>query len=311
MSKPLISVVMSVYNEREEWLRAAIDSILGQTYTNIEFIIINDCPECDENIRILKEYAEKDSRVKLIFNEMNLGPAKSRNKGFSAAQGELIAIMDSDDISHADRLEKELAYMQESGCDIVSAYMNDIDEDSKITLQNKARNYSHELLERVMRYDFSIAHAVILMKKKVPDVLHGYRDVVTPEDYDFVVRAMNKGYHIGACRHVLYDRRIKQNSISRSRAVEQLLLAEYIRKHFDGIENCDIAAEARRIHGTVPEKAEERYKKSLEYIRKAAASGTVKAVLYMLKAAFTSRYAWTNIRRMIQIRALRFKYRKG
>ena len=311
MNKPLISVVMSVYMEREEWLRAAIDSILNQTYTNIEFIIINDCPECAENIALLNEYAQKDSRIKLIFNEQNLGPARSRNKGFALACGEYIAIMDSDDISHADRLEKELCYMQESGCDIVSAYMNDIDEAGTITLRNKARIYSPRLLERSMRYNFSIAHAVILMKKQVADTLEGYRDIITPEDYDFVVRAINNGFSIGACSYVLYDRRIKQTSISRSRAVEQLLLAEYIRHHFDDIESCDIVAYAQKIHGTIPEKAERNYKRSLEYIRAAAASGTLKAILLILCAAFTSKYAWINVKRMIQIRIVRFRYRKG
>ncbi len=108
-----ISVVMSVYKEPIEWLRQSIDSILQQTFTNFEFIIVCDNPFYDECIDVLKDYSEKDSRIKIIVNEENIGLTKSLNKGLNIARGEYIARMDADDISMPLRFEKQVKFMDE------------------------------------------------------------------------------------------------------------------------------------------------------------------------------------------------------
>ncbi len=105
----LVSVIMSTYNTEEEYLRAAIESILEQTYKHIEFIIIDDC-STDASREIIGSY--QDDRIRLICNETNLGLTKSLNKGLKAAHGEFIARMDSNDISLPDRLEKQVALMR-------------------------------------------------------------------------------------------------------------------------------------------------------------------------------------------------------
>jgi glycosyltransferase involved in cell wall biosynthesis len=79
---------MSIFKEPKEWLIQAIDSILNQTFTDFEFIIICDNPEYKEGISIIENYSKKDERVKLIFNQTNLGLTKSLNIGLSLAQGE-------------------------------------------------------------------------------------------------------------------------------------------------------------------------------------------------------------------------------
>ena len=110
---PKISVVMSVYNEPVEWMKQAIDSILNQTFSDFEFIIINDKPDRVENKQLLDEYASKDPRIVIITNEQNIGLTKSLNKGLLIAQGEYIARMDADDISFNDRFEKQVRLMDE------------------------------------------------------------------------------------------------------------------------------------------------------------------------------------------------------
>lgn len=100
-----ISVVMSIYNENIDEIKASIDSILNQTYENIEFIIILDNPtRLDINV-LLTEYQKNDTRIKVIYNQKNEGLALSLNKGLEIATGEYIARMDSDDISLQDRLK--------------------------------------------------------------------------------------------------------------------------------------------------------------------------------------------------------------
>ena len=103
---------MSVYKEPLEWLHQSIDSILGQTYSDFEFIIICDNPNYEEGIELLKNHANKDSRIKLLFNEANIGLTKSLNRGLDIAQGEYIARMDADDVSFPDRLANQIRFME-------------------------------------------------------------------------------------------------------------------------------------------------------------------------------------------------------
>ena len=102
----LISIAMTTYNG-EKFLRGQIDSILNQTYKDIELIICDDCSK-DSTREILKEYEKKDSRVKLFFNEQNLGFKKNFEKAISLCNGEYVALSDQDDVWELNHLEKLL-----------------------------------------------------------------------------------------------------------------------------------------------------------------------------------------------------------
>lgn len=116
-----ISVIMPVYNG-EKYLREAIDSILNQTFSDFEFIIINDC-SADSTEDIIKSY--DDSRIIYIKNEENLGVAETLNKGLEIAKGEYIARMDADDISLPTRFEKQVNYMENNlSCMLCGSNMN-------------------------------------------------------------------------------------------------------------------------------------------------------------------------------------------
>jgi glycosyltransferase involved in cell wall biosynthesis len=108
MSKPLVSIVMAAYNE-EKHIREAIESVLSQTYTHFDFIIIDD-GSTDSTKSIILSY--KDDRIRLICNEQNLKLIDSLNKGLSIATGKYVARMDADDICLPERLEKQVAYME-------------------------------------------------------------------------------------------------------------------------------------------------------------------------------------------------------
>jgi len=108
MITPLVSIVMAAYNE-EKYISEAIKSILNQTYTNFEFIIIND-GSTDQTESIILSY--QDKRIKYLKNEKNLKLIESLNKGLSVANGKYIARMDADDISSSIRLERQIAFME-------------------------------------------------------------------------------------------------------------------------------------------------------------------------------------------------------
>lgn len=107
---PSITVLMSVYNG-ERYLREAIESILNQTFSDFEFMVIDD-GSTDKSWPILAEYAEQDSRLVLIRNQENIGLAKSLNKGLALARGKYIARMDADDVSMPQRFEKQVVFLE-------------------------------------------------------------------------------------------------------------------------------------------------------------------------------------------------------
>lgn len=106
---PLVTVYMPVFNA-VPYLSQAIDSILNQSYSNFEFIIVDDA-STDNSWKIIKAYARKDSRIVPIKNHINLGVSLSSNIAISKAKGKLLARMDADDISFTDRFEKQVNFL--------------------------------------------------------------------------------------------------------------------------------------------------------------------------------------------------------
>ena len=105
---PKVSVLMPVYKTDEKYLREAIESILNQSFTDFEFLILDDCPQ-DDREEIVKSYADK--RIKYSKNPHNMGITPTRNKLIDMAKGEYLAVFDHDDISLPTRFEKEVSYM--------------------------------------------------------------------------------------------------------------------------------------------------------------------------------------------------------
>ena len=108
MKKIEVSVVMSEYNTKEEYLCTAIESILNQTFKDFEFIIVDDCGKNDLD-EIVKKY--NDSRIKIVKNDKNRGFVYSLNHGIKQAKGKYIVRMDTDDISDKRRIEKIYNYI--------------------------------------------------------------------------------------------------------------------------------------------------------------------------------------------------------
>ena len=106
---PHVSILTPVYNTRPEQLREAMDSMLAQTFTDFEFLILNDCSTDPQVEEVVKSY--HDPRIVYAVNERNLGISGSRNRLLDMAQGEYLAVMDHDDFSFPSRLEKQVAFL--------------------------------------------------------------------------------------------------------------------------------------------------------------------------------------------------------
>src|SRR4051794_24772902 len=107
---PPISVLLAVYNGGR-YLRAAVDSILTQTFTDFEFIIIDD-GSTDGSLATLREFAQRDPRINLV-SRPNKGLTVTLNEGIALARGEFLARMDADDIALPQRFEKQIAYLRD------------------------------------------------------------------------------------------------------------------------------------------------------------------------------------------------------
>lgn len=110
---PLVSIIMPSYNS-EKYLSESIESVLNQSFSNFEMIIIDDC-SADNSVSVINYYSKIDSRIRLVELFKNSGAAVSRNAGISIAQGRYICFLDSDDLWLPGKLERQLAFMEQIG----------------------------------------------------------------------------------------------------------------------------------------------------------------------------------------------------
>ena len=241
MNKELVSVVMSTYNEPEEWIRKSIESILNQTHINIEFIIVCDNPNNFKLVNILNEYKNNDKRIVLIINKENLGLSKSLNKAIKLASGKFIARMDSDDIALENRIDVQLNYLKDYNLDLIGSGVSCIDENEcEISNLNNFPINDKKVRSKVI-YNNCIPHPTWIGKSIVFKDNKGYREIPYAEDYDFILRALEKGYKFGNIDSILLKYRIRSSSISNKNGLKQFLVSRYLVKLFkQNIINSDI-----------------------------------------------------------------------
>lgn len=231
----LISVLMPTYNV-ERFVGEAVESILNQTWTNFEFIIVDDC-STDRTYDILKKYAAKDSRIHLFRNEINSKICKTLNKALSHAKGQFIVRMDGDDISQPDRFEKLYDFLQDHpNVDLVGSNTITIDEAGK-ELGRKAYLLHDRAIQMGNRYMTSIAH-IWMARKKVYDILKGYRDIPYAEDFDFLLRGELQGFHYANVEDYLYSVRHRNGNTVSTNGLVQRKTANYVKKihHYERID---------------------------------------------------------------------------
>ena len=131
MRPELVSVIMPTFNA-SRYLADSIESILSQTYTNLELLITDDC-STDDTRNILKEFSERDKRVKVKYLKENSGPGVARNRSIERAKGRYIAFCDCDDRWMPDKLERQIAHMRKHDCALCSSSYLICDENDKIT----------------------------------------------------------------------------------------------------------------------------------------------------------------------------------
>lgn len=214
---PKVSVIMSVFNG-EDFLRETIDSILNQTFTDFEFIIIND-GSTDSTRMILESY--NDPRIRL-FNQENAGLTKSLNNGIDKTKGEYIARQDSGDMSGPQRLDLEVKFMEDHpDVGLVGTCSKIINKDGKFLKSWKLPN-GHEKISKMLLNGNCFLHGSVLFRKECVATVGRYREKFEyAQDYDFWLRISEK-YKVENIDKELYKYRLDTDAISREKITEQL-----------------------------------------------------------------------------------------
>ncbi|MDG6249253.1 glycosyltransferase [Methanocalculus sp.] len=190
MSPPAITVLMTVYNE-ERFLRQAIDSILAQTYSDFELLVVDDA-STDSSPTILASYT--DPRVRVVTNEENMGCPRSSNRGLALARGQYIARMDADDIAYPHRLAVQHAFLERHpGIDLVGSSNELIDEEGKVIGAWRGR-FGPETVYYLLNFRNCLTHSTVMFRKEFAESIGGYNERVKwALDYDFYHRASKAG----------------------------------------------------------------------------------------------------------------------
>ncbi len=178
--KHKVSVVMPTYNAASR-IHYAIDSIINQTFSDWELLVVNEHTTTDETADIVKKYMQRDSRIKLITNGKREGLAESINIGIGEANGDYIARMDADDLAHKERLEKQVAYLEENkDVGVLGTWQHHFGRNDWIHCP--ARKY--DKCRAILLFDCNMCHSTVMMRRELfSDIGYKYDKNSSIEDF--------------------------------------------------------------------------------------------------------------------------------
>ncbi|RLG25472.1 hypothetical protein DRN85_05850 [Methanosarcinales archaeon] len=224
---PKISVVMSVYNA-EKYLRESIESILNQSFTDFEFIVVDD-GSTDNSPELIKGY--EDARIRVISNEENIGLTESLNEAIKAASGEYIARQDADDVSLQNRFEEQLKYLDNHpNVALLGTSVYLVDENGEMMGKRIASPSPKKSLFRCNRF----YHGSLMFRKSTTNELGAYNPLFKySQDYELILRISQK-YDVRNLKSPLYKMRFHSSSISSTKIEEQQIYAVMAQKFVKG-----------------------------------------------------------------------------
>jgi glycosyltransferase involved in cell wall biosynthesis len=193
MTSPLVTVICVCYNHAR-FIAEALDSVVNQTYPNIELIVIDD-GSTDGSGRVIKKWMATHPDATLIMNGKNLGYCKTFNKAFQISKGTFYVDLSADDVLMPGRIEEGVNTLEKSGTDfgVTFADAQYMDEQGK-PIRLHSESYPHATIpsgdiykEVIQRY--FICSPTMMFRKSVLDALHGYDESLAFEDFDFWIRA--------------------------------------------------------------------------------------------------------------------------
>ncbi len=209
--KPLISIVIPVYNVSEYLLKSCLDSILNQSYKNFEICLADDHSTNEETIKTLKEYENKYEQIKVIYRKTNGHISEATNSALTLATGEFIGLVDNDDVLDKDALYYiALELNKNKNLDLIYSDEDKLDFNEKRCFPHFKPDFS---IDTFLSSNYFCHFTVI--RKKIIDKLNGFRSEYNgAQDYDLFLRVIDKTKNIGHVSKILYHWRMTENSTS-------------------------------------------------------------------------------------------------
>jgi len=229
-----ISIIIPCYNAGK-YIREAVDSIVNQTYRNLEILLIDD-GSVDDTKAIISEYAQQDKRVVPVFNDKNIGLIRTLNIGVKKTTGDFIARMDADDISVLNRIEILYnTFVTDPDIDVVSAAYYYLTVDGRVIRKAYPKATLSKALQFVSFFCTPVNHPCVMARAKVLKE-NAYDEIyIHSEDYELFSRLLNKGYHFKNLTEPLYYLRVNPESVSHK--YEQIQISTHMRISVMNIEN--------------------------------------------------------------------------
>lgn len=212
---PLVTVVCLSYNQ-EKFIRESLDSVLNQTYKNIQVLLVDDGSD-DRSASILKEYQQKFTNAIFITHHQNTGNCVAFNKAFKKSEGKYIIDFSLDDIMLPDRIEKQVSFFESQPKEVGVIYTNSeyVDENGDHVRYHFSEE--DEKPEGIIFKNLLARHIIepssMMIRKKVLDDLKGYDESLSYEDFDFWIRS-SKSVQYAYLNEVLTKRRKSNQSYS-------------------------------------------------------------------------------------------------
>lgn len=298
----MVTVLMTTYNENRKIFVNALESILNQTYKNIEILVIVDNKENEEIINTLKEYTEKDDRIAYVVNSHNLGLAESLNKGINLIKTKYIARMDADDISTIDRIEKQVKYAEENPeLVLIGSNITYIDFAGNELYKRNAHPNDYANIKEVMKY-INIFHHPTFFGKTEIFKKYKYRNLQYSQDYDLVCRLLENNCKVGNMNeYLLYYR--KPNDIKEEKLYKQKITYYCIQREYNKgtLNNANIN---KIVENELNEKNKNNVIKGIKYYNKAVnyykQKKYLKFIILFIKSWMLSKYQRHQIRGIIR-----------
>lgn len=209
LMNPTVSVIMPAYN-CEKYIESAIRSVMTQTFTDWELIVLDDGSN-DGTREIIECLAAEDERIRFLPNEKNMGVARTRNRGFDNSRGRYVALLDSDDIWHSEKLELQIKKMQANNADI--CYCSYAIINSEGTTAKKDYTVPEFIDYKALLKENYIGCSTVVLSRSaleerrfIPDYYH--------EDYVLWLELFRDGVKAVGCTETLAEWRLIRNSRS-------------------------------------------------------------------------------------------------
>lgn len=221
-----VSIVLPAYNCCG-FIARTIESVLAQTWRDFELIVIDD-GSTDNTLEIVKQYAARDERIK-VLTQANSGLAATLNRGIDIAANEWVFRMDNDDLMRPNRLERQMAFVTEHPeLAVASSLIRHIDDENRVIGKDNSRLFTHEAVDKLVAANelIGFCHPAAVLRKSAVMAVGGYRKQFWPaEDIDLWNRLAEKGYKMLVQPEYLLDYRMhgKSASIAGARGAHQKL----------------------------------------------------------------------------------------